>query len=359
MAGPAWLAARLVVGAALLFDAIVRAGTMPARAPIGTAVHRGLLSWDAARYLDLAQHGYGSAANENLRFFPVLPLAVRWLGALLHSDAVALLLISNVAALAFLVLLYRFVGDDLRDPGLARRTVWLAALAPIAFVLVMGYTEPIAGAATVAALWAARRRRWLPAAAAAAFAGALRPSGIFLVVPLLVEALIGLRAAAGSERVRRAIAVVAPALGTAPFLLWVHAVYGNWKLPYDVQQVDGLRGKTISPVTSVWRALHGLDGSDRVLGLRGLWALVFLALLVVAARRLPLSYTALAAVTLVVATATEHIGSLERYAYGAFPFLVAASTLTKRTTVERIVLVTATAAMASYALLAFLDLYVP
>jgi hypothetical protein len=130
-------------------------------------------------------------------------------------------------------------------------------------------------------------------------------------------------------------------------------------LPYRQQTVDGLRGNTANPVTVVAHALRGLDGDDIILGLRGLWVLALLALVVVAARRLPVSYTAFAAATLVVAASTEHIGSLERYGYGAFPFLVAASTCTRRPDVERVVLLVSAAAMACYALLAFADVYVP
>jgi hypothetical protein len=353
------LVAHAVVGVALVADVALRSGTDLSRDPIGTRDHHGLLSWDASWYLRIAQHGYHALPDESVRFFPALPLAVRALGTVVGSEAFALLVITNVCALLFLAALHDLVARDLGDAALATRTVWLAALAPIAFVMTMGYTEAPAGLAAVLAFGAARRGRWWTAAGAAAVAGAIRPLALLLVVPLAIEAARGLSRADAAERVRRAVGVAAPVLGALPFALWVQSQYGDWTLPYREQTVEGLRGDTANPVTVVFDALRGLDGDDVILGLRGLWAIVLLGLVVVAARRLPFSYTAFAAVTLVVAASTEHIGSLERYGYGAFPFLIAASTCTHNAEVERGVLLASTAAMACYALLAFADVYVP
>lgn len=350
--------ARLLVSVALLLDTIFREnGYVPSRI-IGTSEHRGLLSWDAAWYLDIARHGYDGVPQDGLRFFPTLPLLVRGVGAVIGSDTVALLLIANVSALAFGVLLHRLITDDLHDAALAERTVWLAALAPIAFVLVMGYTEAPAGAAMVGALWAARKRDWVRASVFAALAGSLRPTGMLLVVPLAFEAARGLRAARLPERPWRLLAVTAPGLGALPYVLWLQGEYGDWRLVYRTQMVPGLRGDLRDPVSSVIDAIRAID-TDLLLGLRGLWAIVLAALLVVSARRLPLSYTALAAAALLVAASADNIGSLERYGYGAFPFLIAASTLTARPVVERVVLVVSSAAMSGYALLALADIYTP
>jgi hypothetical protein len=356
---PAWIVARLVVGVALVADVALRSGTDLSRDPVGTRYHRGLLSWDASWYLRIAQHGYEPLPEEAVRFFPTVPLAVRGVGAVIGSEALALLLIGNVCALLFLAALHRLVATDLGDAALAERTVWLAALAPIAFVLAMGYTEAPAGLAIVLAFGAARQKRWLPAAAAGLVAGSIRPMALLLVVPLLVEASRGVHRVGWRERGRRALAVGSPVLGALPYVLWVRAQYGDWQLPYRVQTVDGLRGDTANPLRVVFDALRGLDGDDVILGTRGLWALGLLVLVVVAARRLPLSYAAFAAATLVVAASTEHIGSLERYGYGAFPFVIAAATCTARPQVDRAVLTVSAAAMATYALLAFADVYVP
>jgi hypothetical protein len=352
--------ARVVVAAALVLDVVLRHGVVTVDDPIGTKAHRGLLSWDSAWYLDLARHGYHALPDEAVRFFPVLPLVVRGLGAVLGSDAVALLLLANVCALGYLYLLERFLVDDLGSASLAARATWLAALAPVGFVLAMGYTEALAAMAVVGAFWAARRRSWGIAALCALAAGALRPSGLLLGAPLAVEAALAWRSSGGVDRLRSVLATVAPALGALPYLLWVRATYGDALLPFRVQMVDGLRGDTVDPFRATWHAFAGLDGSDIAGGLRGVWVLVFVALLVAGARRLPVSYTVFGAVTLLVAASTEHIGSFERYATAAFPLVVSAALLLPRRRLGAALVVAASAAvMGTYAVLAFLDIYVP
>jgi len=347
------------VGVALITEVVVRRGATLHKAPVGTAGHRGLLSWDGDWYFRIARHGYDSVGHDGLRFFPLLPLLARGLAPVTGGVGPALIIIAGVASLAFAALLHRLVATDTGDRGLAQRSAWLVSLAPMAFVLVMGYTEALAGALAVAAFLGARQRRWHWAAVAGLLAGALRPSGILLVAPLAWEGARRFGKASGHERAWIVTAVAAPVVGTVPYLAWVQAQYGDWKLPYSVQQADYLRGGWANPIGRVVDALSNLDGGDLVLGLRGVWVLVAGALLIVAARRLPGSYVIFAAVTLVVAASTEHLGSVERYAYGAFPLVVAAATLIEHPDVERAVLAISGAAMSAYALLAFLDLYVP
>ncbi len=82
-------------------------------------------------------------------------------------------------------------------------------------------------------------------------------------------------------------------------------------------------------------------------------------LVVIAFRRLPVSYGAFAVAVLAAALASSNLDSFERYALGAFPLVVAASTLTGRRPVELAVLGLSGLAMAGYATLAFLGIVVP
>lgn len=357
---PAWVGARAIVAVALVVATVVRVVFDPTLPEIGPQQRQGLLGWDAAWYLAIATDGYEALPSEGLRFFPLYPLITRAAGAVVGSDALALLVIANGAALVYGALVHRLVRTDLGDEGLARTSAALVALAPIAFVCTMGYTEPLAGVASVTAFLCASRSRWGGAALSGVAAGALRPVGILLAIPLAIEAAQGWAGAHRRERVGRAVAVASPLIGTAPYLAWVGWRLGDPWLPFSVQRVPGLRGPLANPFVTVADALGHLDGRDVVLGLRGLWALALAALVVVAARRLPLSYAAYAAVSLAVALSTASLGSLERYGYGAFPLVIAAATLVPRHGLgRRVVLVASGAAMGAYATLAFLDRYVP
>jgi len=109
----------------------------------------------------------------------------------------------------------------------------------------------------------------------------------------------------------------------------------------------------------VARAAGGLATGDLGHELHYLWVPVALALAAVAWRRWPASLGAYAAATVVVALASEHLGSLERYVYGAFPVVLAAASLTASERVGRALLVASGAAMGGYALAAFMGAYVP
>ncbi len=75
--------------------------------------------------------------------------------------------------------------------------------------------------------------------------------------------------------------------------------------------------------------------------------------------RLPRSYAAFTTAVLVVSLSSTNLDSFERYALGAFPLVVAASTFTASRRVEVVVLVLSGLAMAAYATLGFLGVVVP
>jgi hypothetical protein len=398
--GP-WTVCRVVVLGALALAHVLVTHTHP-DAATAARVHQGLLGWDAGWYQAIAAHGYGGAGHLSLRFWPLLPL----LGAAVAlipgvTPGIGVLVVSNVAQLAGLALLGWLVADDLGDDGLARRTVWLAALAPAAFVSVMGYAEPVLLVTSVAALAAARRRRWWWAAAAGVAAGMARPLGLALVAPIVVEATRpwwerrwaevigrhrrrsgsgapgavgdaadggvgpsadrGLTADRGtSGLVGRLVAVVAPAVGFGSLLVWSAVRYGDGLAPIRIQEQPRLHGHLADPIATVLHDLHGLlSGHHLDEGLHVPWVALAVVLLVVAARRLPASYTVLAAAILVAALSGTNLDSFERYALSAFPLVIAGATLDASPRVERTVLALATAGLAAYALMAFMNVLVP
>ncbi|MCM3926122.1 hypothetical protein ND748_31195, partial [Frankia sp. AiPs1] len=172
----AWLAARLVVGAALAMTKFIADN---ARGDQGVRLQTtDLLGWDAGWYRTIAEVGYSGAGNESRRFFPLLPTLVRVLSQLPGAGAhvgIVLLLVVNLCALGFALALVRLARLEGFDSAATFRLIWFAALAPPAFVLVMGYAEALAGLLAVAVFLGARSRRWELAAAAALLGGLCRP----------------------------------------------------------------------------------------------------------------------------------------------------------------------------------------
>ena len=359
---PAWLTARVLVGLALLVAHLGVRSLRPDNPAAVQRVHQGLLSWDAGWYRSIAAHGYAAAGRQSLRFFPLFPMLGRYLGHLPGLDiGAALVVVANVASLLALAALLLLVRHDLGDAALARRSVWLLALAPSAYSMVLAYSDALLLLCSVVTFLGIRTGRWWWAAAAGLAAGAVRPVGVLLVLPVALE-LWSRRDSLTSpgRRIAGAAALVAPAVGAGGFLLWVGRAFGDAWLPLTVQEQGGHRGQLALPFDAmghdVVAALHGhhLGSASHVP-----WVVVCVALAAVAWRRLPRSYALYATVVLVASLSSTNMDSFERYALAAFPLVVAASTATSRRPVELTVLVASAVAMTGYALAAFLGVVVP
>src|SRR5262245_66350504 len=122
---------------------------------------QGLFAWDAAFYRDIAASGYDAVDRSGLRFFPLVPLLARGVAWFPGVDAgLGLLIVANVSALLAGVVIWRLVWRERHDEDLARRSVWIAYLAPPAFVLVMGYAEATLMLCVAVALLGLRSKRW-------------------------------------------------------------------------------------------------------------------------------------------------------------------------------------------------------
>lgn len=198
-----------------------------------TAWERG----DALWYLRIAESGYalddGSAA-----FFPVYPLLVRALSAVNGGHPLAAgLVISNVACLAALVVLYLLTREEF-DRETARRTVLYLALFPTALFLFSPHTESLFLLLSVTAVYAARHRWWALAALAGAAAAGTRSVGVLLVVPLGLEAVAAARGSAGSwpRRLAGVGATAVVPLGLLGYLWFWQRAAGDWQRPIEAQE---------------------------------------------------------------------------------------------------------------------------
>lgn len=324
-------------------------------------LENGFLSWDADWYRGIADDGYSGVGEEGLRFWPLFPLAGRGLSVAFagNTDA-ALLVVANVAAVAFLVLLGRLVRSETGSGAIASRAVWLAAIWPTAFVLFMGYAESLFLALAVATFLMLRRQQWWWAAAFGFAAGLTRPFAIFLVLAAAVEGWRTFRQADVAGRVARVGATLAPGLGILAYLGWAQAAFDDAFLPLTLQSDPTRQGSIRDPASSFVDSGGDLFTGDAfVPGLHFVWAGLLVALLVVMARRLPASYTAYAGATLALALAATNLDSLERYAMGAFPFVIVVAILVTGRVAERPVTAIAAGGLVAYGFLAFIGVYVP
>ena len=184
--------------------------------------------FDTMRYLSLARNGY---TEENSVFPPLYPLAIRGVGAALHTvtgarvgvaNMAAAVLLGNAALVGALALLYHVARAEL-GPNVGTRTIVYLVFFPVGFFLFAAYTESLFLLFALGSLWAARRGRPLAAGALGLLASLTRLTGWGLVIPLGYEYLR--HRDFDWRRIEwRGLAAFLPPLGLVLFVGWRHLV---------------------------------------------------------------------------------------------------------------------------------------
>jgi hypothetical protein len=219
---------------------------------------------DANWFLYIAKVGY-SNHNATAAFYPGYPMLVRLVGYLcLGHLLLAAYLVSNVALLGALVLLYRLTEREY-DEAAARRAVLYLAIFPTALFLFGLYSESLFLLFAVGAFYLARRGRWWWAGVAGIGATLTRSSGIIVALALAVEAVHQTvedrRDAASAPSPGRLTATLAarlaasavPLAGTLAYLLFWRLRYHDWSRSITLERTWFHRRFT-PPWRSLW---HG------------------------------------------------------------------------------------------------------
>src|SRR3989440_11271659 len=142
--------------------------------------------WDSLHYSYLATHGYTDWWRTV--FFPLFPLLERGLALLTHDPFIAGLIISNVAGLGMLVVLYRLVEEDF-DSERAYRTALYLSVFPAAFFFAAAYTEALFLLLALLSFYYMRQGSWWLAGVFGFFAMLTRSTGLLLLLPFCYEYL--------------------------------------------------------------------------------------------------------------------------------------------------------------------------
>jgi len=149
--------------------------------------------WDTGWYLGIAANGYGfdferEGGQQNIVFFPALPISMRVVGRLLGGSTPAFLLGGTaIVLLAFggaLIYLYRFARDVLGDEDRAQYALWFLAAYPFAVFYSSVYTESLFLLGAIGAFYHFRRGELVRAGLFGLLVGFTRPNGCFLSIPL-------------------------------------------------------------------------------------------------------------------------------------------------------------------------------
>src|SRR5712691_11916185 len=142
--------------------------------------------WDAANYTRIAQFGYQTIYDT--AFFPLFPLLIKGIASLFGNNGYIAtgMIISNLALLGALFVLYQIASDVLGDQ-VGRRTLLYLCIFPTAFFFFAAYNEALFLFLTSCAFLAIRRQKWWLAGLLGLFAALTRSAGLLLVIPYLYE----------------------------------------------------------------------------------------------------------------------------------------------------------------------------
>jgi Dolichyl-phosphate-mannose-protein mannosyltransferase len=276
--------------------------------------------FDANWYAAIAQRGYGATPGD-VHFPPFFPALLRFLGGLVGGDdLIAGMVISQVALIACLALLYSIAGRTFGE-STARRTVMLTLLFPTAFFFFSAYTESTFLLFTLLCLLALEKERWSWAGFWAFLAILTRLQGVALVVPLGWTLLRSSRVG----RLRRLFALGLP-LGGGLLYLAVRALAGQGQvLPLSEPE---LSARIVPPWVNLWYAVQSIESGRIVLAdiMNLTITMLLIVVLICGWRRLPTSWWLYSAATLLILTMrfvdTQPLNSMSRYALTLFPFTV-------------------------------------
>lgn len=258
--GPDWASAityslvvYLCVRIALFLLGLLAVAMVPLQSPVGVpgwpalpqteGWHNAVTAWERADslwFLRIASEGY-RLDDSSAAFFPLFPLLVRGVAWLTGGRfLLAGFLVSNLALIGSLVLLFKLTAEEL-STQMARRTVLYLCVFPTAFFLFSPFSESLFLLCAAGAIYAARHQHWLLAGGLGAGAALTRSIGILLCVVLAVEALHQLVADRRTRpwSVLRAAGVLAacaiPSLGTAAYLYYWERYGSGWTTPFNAQ----------------------------------------------------------------------------------------------------------------------------
>lgn len=277
-------------------------------------------AWDALLYLRLSELPLTGPWRDF--GFPLLyPFLARPVGALLGGDnALALLLISNVAFLLALWYGHRLAEVLLGDASAARRFTRYLVLLPTAFLFQAALTESLFVCLALAAFYYAERRRWLLVGVLGYFLAMSRSVGLLVALPLALVLLrqhdwrLGPRALLGYLRIGWPLLLL-PA-GWFTFMAYCRWRGGDW-FAYQHAQETGWGIRVQNPVPVL---LNGLAGEPRDAG-RVWFAVAVLVVLVAGFRRRELAYLVYGVLMVLVplSMGPAVYRSLLRYLLAAFP----------------------------------------
>lgn len=279
--------------------------------------------WDTGWYMGIAENGYSATASTqpdivsqaNYAFFPLYPMLMKILGAVVGDPFLAGIIISNIALLAGCFYLYKLALMDSDEPTALDSVKYLLVF-PTAFIFSSVFTESLFLALLVSSFYYARKGNWLAAGILGFFGALTRSLGVIIIIPLAYEYL------RMNKTIRRdfCFLFLIP-LGTAVFAGYNYFLTGDFLAFAHVQAAWGHR--FFNPLRVLWDGLFSTKlFNARIYAIfTAGYTTVILALFIIFSRRIRFAYWMIG-IFLVLIPLCSGLQSLPRYILIIFPLYI-------------------------------------
>lgn len=151
------------------------------------SLYKAWANWDGVHYLSIAGGGY-LADLKTMVLFPGYPLLIKLTSFLFGDLFFSAYLVSHVAAIGSLVMLYKFVML-LFSKEIAQRAIFYFLIFPSSFYLVAAYSESTFIFFALLSFYFSFKKRWFLASVFGFGASFTRVIGVLIIIPLILEYL--------------------------------------------------------------------------------------------------------------------------------------------------------------------------
>ena len=292
--------------------------------------------FDANWYLKIATRGYDGSDGSTV-YFPVYPMLIRVLSFVI-PPMFAAMLISNLAFVGVLVLMYRLISN-FTDESITRRVLVYFLIFPTSFFLTVAYTESLFLLFTLGSLYSASNRRWSWAVVWGALAALTRLQGVLLVIQLAYILWHEAKDLSLKKLAFRVLPLVIIPVATLAFL-------GFSSLSLINTYQGTLHAKFVFPWDNIWATISVLMSGDGSIvdALNLIVTIGLVAMIFPVWKKLPLEYTLYSLLMLIAPmlrmTTTQPLVSMTRYALAVFPVFIVLGMWGKNPWVNRVILYT-------------------
>jgi hypothetical protein len=184
-------ASRLVIVIGVNFGKLLVRIPDPTKWDAGHAWYYRLLRWDSGWYAAIADDGYRYSDDTSVMsptvFYPLYPIVSYAVKSLFGMNRyLALLLVANVSSLVVVLLMTKFIKDELGDQ-IALLSLTFFCFFPSSLFLSAGYSEPLCLVFILLSFILVTRQKFVLASAMAGLSLGTRPTGIVMIPVILWE----------------------------------------------------------------------------------------------------------------------------------------------------------------------------